>query len=531
MPGDVVDVAGEGRAEDGGDADRVLVDVRLDVLGPDHVLVLAQADDPRFDVEVAAELLPDHVDVAAEDEVRLVDRQARRLAALLPLPLQRERAEHDRLRGALGAAAGRLAGRVEEVGEHPDAALLDLGRDRVLGVVDEVAVQVLGDDPLRLRLHPGGDEGGEVAPRDHPRGRVPRRPAASRRARPCRSAGNVLVGRVFGEEAVAVEHRGFARGSGGSFISSCAPSSGVAAEPNAPPAFDRTHLSPHTGDKCVRRLGWTRAGPAHPHRRPHGADRVRRLAPADRPDLRPRRRQVPLRLGHRLDETRPGPRSPPRSSARSTRSCSATTTTTTTSTPPGGRCCRGAGTVRHHRGRARGGSAATPAASPPWASTELSAEGKPPIEVTATPCRHGPPLSQPIVGDVVGFALGWEGQEHGVLWISGDTVLYDGVREVAERLDVGTALIHLGGVRFPVTGPLRYTMTARRGVELCGAVRAADGDPDPLRGLDALPPGPRGDRGRAGRGAGRVPRQRPLAADRRRCHRSSSDAQLAPRSC
>ncbi len=56
-------------------------------------------------------------------------------------------------------------GRVEQVGEHPDAALLDLGRARVLGVVDEVAVQVLGDDPLRLRLHPRGHEGGEVARR------------------------------------------------------------------------------------------------------------------------------------------------------------------------------------------------------------------------------------------------------------------------------------------------------------------------------------------------------------------------------
>ena len=63
--------------------------------------------------------------------------------------------------------------------------------------------------------------------------------------------------------------------------------------------------------------------------------------------------------------------------------------------------------------------------------------GGPTIEVTATPCRHGPPLSRPIVGDVIGFALRWEGQEDGVLWISGDTVLYDGVREVADRLRVG----------------------------------------------------------------------------------------------
>ena len=54
---------------------------------------------------------------------------------------------------------------MEQVSEHPNAALLDFGRTRILGVVDEVAVQVLGDDPLRLRLHPGGDEGREVASR------------------------------------------------------------------------------------------------------------------------------------------------------------------------------------------------------------------------------------------------------------------------------------------------------------------------------------------------------------------------------
>jgi L-ascorbate metabolism protein UlaG (beta-lactamase superfamily) len=106
-----------------------------------------------------------------------------------------------------------------------------------------------------------------------------------------------------------------------------------------------------------------------------------------------------------------------------------------------------------------------------WGSTRLAAEGKPLIKVTATPCRHGPPLSHPIVGEVVGFALAWEGQKGGVLWISGDTVLYAGLREVADRLDVDTALIHLGGVRFPISGPLHYTMTAAQAVELCGLLR------------------------------------------------------------
>jgi L-ascorbate metabolism protein UlaG (beta-lactamase superfamily) len=106
-----------------------------------------------------------------------------------------------------------------------------------------------------------------------------------------------------------------------------------------------------------------------------------------------------------------------------------------------------------------------------WQSTWLEAPGRTSIEVTATPCRHGPPLSRPIVGDVIGFALRWEGQEGGVLWISGDTVLYDGVREVASRLRVDTAIVHLGGVRFRVTGPVHYTLTATEAVELLGLVR------------------------------------------------------------
>jgi L-ascorbate metabolism protein UlaG (beta-lactamase superfamily) len=107
----------------------------------------------------------------------------------------------------------------------------------------------------------------------------------------------------------------------------------------------------------------------------------------------------------------------------------------------------------------------------PWSTTLLAATGRPTVEVTATPCRHGPAFSRPITGDVVGFALRGDDPDGGVLWVSGDTVLHDGVRRVADRFRVDTAILHLGGVRFPLTGPLRYTMTARHAVELCRLLR------------------------------------------------------------
>ncbi len=105
----------------------------------------------------------------------------------------------------------------------------------------------------------------------------------------------------------------------------------------------------------------------------------------------------------------------------------------------------------------------------PWDRTVLEGPDRPPLAVTATPCRHGPPLSRPIVGEVTGFAV--RAGEGPVLWVSGDTVLHGGVREVASRFDVDVALVHLGAVRFPVTRSLKYTMSAADAVALCRQLR------------------------------------------------------------
>ena len=50
-------------------------------------------------------------------------------------------------------------------------------------------------------------------------------------------------------------------------------------------------------------------------------------------------------------------------------------------------------------------------------------------------------------------------------------MLYRGLRAVPRRLTVDTMLLHLGAVRFPITGPLLYSLTAAAAVELCASVQ------------------------------------------------------------
>lgn len=104
-------------------------------------------------------------------------------------------------------------------------------------------------------------------------------------------------------------------------------------------------------------------------------------------------------------------------------------------------------------------------------ATRLSAPNRPDLDITATPARHGPPGSRPIAGEVVGFAVRRAGEERVLVWITGDTVLHGPVRRAAKEMSVDVLLVHVGGVRFPVTGPIRYTMTGRQAVELVGLVQ------------------------------------------------------------
>jgi len=104
-----------------------------------------------------------------------------------------------------------------------------------------------------------------------------------------------------------------------------------------------------------------------------------------------------------------------------------------------------------------------------WESRPIYADGLE-IKVTAVPARHGSLGSHLIVGETTGFILEWAGQKHGTLYISGDTVWFNGIHEIARRFQVGTAILHIGEARFPVTGPIHFTFSAREAVRAVKAL-------------------------------------------------------------
>lgn len=96
----------------------------------------------------------------------------------------------------------------------------------------------------------------------------------------------------------------------------------------------------------------------------------------------------------------------------------------------------------------------------PWESTEVSS-----VRVTATPARHGPEYGDR--GPVIGFLL------DDAVWFSGDTVWYDGVREVAERATITVAILCLGAARVKAAGDHPLTFTAAEAVTVARALPSA----------------------------------------------------------
>ena len=108
-----------------------------------------------------------------------------------------------------------------------------------------------------------------------------------------------------------------------------------------------------------------------------------------------------------------------------------------------------------------------------WESDTLVKDGRT-LKVTALPGRHAPGLVQRLIPPVMGslLELGDALSDAVVcrLYITGDTLMYDGVHEIARRHpDIDTCAIHLGGTTLP--GGLMVTMDGKQGADLVELVR------------------------------------------------------------
>ena len=84
-----------------------------------------------------------------------------------------------------------------------------------------------------------------------------------------------------------------------------------------------------------------------------------------------------------------------------------------------------------------------------WQSYKVKTPKVPGFTVTATPAQHHPWwVPEFLVGKVIGFLLEFDGQENGGIYISGDTVYFKGIEEIARRFKIGIGIFNLGSVQF-----------------------------------------------------------------------------------
>lgn len=107
----------------------------------------------------------------------------------------------------------------------------------------------------------------------------------------------------------------------------------------------------------------------------------------------------------------------------------------------------------------------------PWESYSITTPGGAQLVVTATPARHGPADGDR--GPVIGFVLTDSTAPENTTWVSGDTVWYEGLSEVAARFRIHNAVLFMGAARVEGVGPHHLTLTAAEGVEVANLLPGA----------------------------------------------------------
>lgn len=105
-----------------------------------------------------------------------------------------------------------------------------------------------------------------------------------------------------------------------------------------------------------------------------------------------------------------------------------------------------------------------------WETASLDRPDGSRLLITATPARHGPVGIEPISGDVTGFAIGVE-RPGDTLYVTGDTVWYDGVAEVARRFSPRLVILFTGAAK--TRGAFHLTMDSNDAIEAAHAFTGA----------------------------------------------------------
>lgn len=109
-----------------------------------------------------------------------------------------------------------------------------------------------------------------------------------------------------------------------------------------------------------------------------------------------------------------------------------------------------------------------------WSTATLSAPDGAQLTITALPAQHGPDGTQELTGPVTGFLLSSPllGDTNPI-YISGDTVPFPGLEQIAERCaPVGLAILHLGRVQIAPAGDLTFSLSAEEAITLAQSLQA-----------------------------------------------------------
>lgn len=104
----------------------------------------------------------------------------------------------------------------------------------------------------------------------------------------------------------------------------------------------------------------------------------------------------------------------------------------------------------------------------PWETRTVETPKGTHLLITATPGRHGPAGLEPVIGDVIGFVITHVESKTDLLYVTGDTVWYDGVREVSQKFQPRAVLL-FAGLAMSSRGPFRLTMDVNDAIEVANA--------------------------------------------------------------